>query len=264
MNRLVLLMYHSLYANERELANIDVNDRPYAVSQRAFAVQLDALHAAGLPVLDPATLRGGAAQGGVVITFDDGHASNRHLALPALQVRGIRAAFFVTSDFVGQRSGFCSRDDLRALADAGMTIGSHGRTHRFLADLSNDEAAAELRDSKAMLEDCIARPVDQVSFPGGRFRPSQIESFLELGYALFHSSRIGSRRASVLPAGTILPRLPIRRTTSVDECILMGRASPTWMWRAQSIGAVKNLLRSAVGNSAYHALYSRLYGRSDS
>ena len=68
---LVILMYHALYANERELQDITPEDRPYAVSTQRFAEQLQAMRDAGLPFVDPARL--GEPQvrdGGVLLSFD--------------------------------------------------------------------------------------------------------------------------------------------------------------------------------------------------
>jgi peptidoglycan/xylan/chitin deacetylase (PgdA/CDA1 family) len=160
---LVILMYHALYANERELQDITPEDRPYAVSTQRFAEQLQAMRDAGLPFIDPARLGEPQAQeGGVLLSFDDGHASNCTHALPALARHDARAVFFITSDFVERRPGFCSWTQLREMAEAGMTLGSHGRSHRFLNDLGDTEAVAELRDSRDALQDRLGQAVDQV------------------------------------------------------------------------------------------------------
>jgi peptidoglycan/xylan/chitin deacetylase (PgdA/CDA1 family) len=189
---LVILMYHALYANERELQDITPEDRPYAVSTQRFAEQLQAMRDAGLPFVDPARLgEPQARDGGVLLSFDDGHASNCTHALPALARHDARAVFFITSDFVERRPGFCSWTQLREMADAGMTLGSHGRSHRFLNDLGDTEAVAELRDSRDALQDRLGRVVDQVSFPGGRYRAELLPAWRQLGYRWFHSSEIG-------------------------------------------------------------------------
>ncbi|MDI1480919.1 polysaccharide deacetylase family protein [Polyangium sp. y55x31] len=259
MSRLVVLMYHALYEGERELLAIDAADRPYAVSVDAFEAQLDILARKGLPVADPAVLpRGLDTRNRVVLTFDDGHASNHRHALPRLLRRGLRAAFFVTSDFIGKRPGFCGWSELREMADLGMSIGSHGRTHRFLDDLPEDEARAELRDSKATIEDHVGRVVEQISFPGGRFRPRDVEAGILLGYRVFHSSRIGAHRPGRLPEGVVLCRLAVRQGTSPREFEALATASPAWLLPARVLGGAKAAVRRALGNGLYHALYERM------
>ena len=261
MSRCALLMYHSLFANEREFQAIDPSDRPYAVSTQCFEEQLRAMRRAGLRVIDPAQLQTDAAMagGGVVLTFDDGHASNHHHALAILRRQDANAIFFVTSDFIGKRPGFCSWAQVREIAEQGMTIGSHGRTHRFLDDLADDDASAELADSKIAIENAIGRRVDQVSFPGGRFRAHQLALWRAQGYRMFHSSRVGAAAARPVREGDILPRLAVRRDTALHEVLAMARADPSWLLRAAALAAAKHLLRRAAGNRLYHHLYERLH-----
>ncbi|MDI3287937.1 polysaccharide deacetylase family protein [Polyangium sp. 15x6] len=261
MSRLVVLMYHALYEGEEELEAIDPADRPYAVSVDAFEEQLDILARKGLPVADPAALpRRLHTSDRIVLTFDDGHASGHRHALPRLLQRGLRAAFFVTSDFIGKRPGFCGWSEVREMADLGMSIGSHGQTHRFLDDLPEGEARTELHDSKATIEDHVGRAVEQISFPGGRFRALDVEAGILLGYRVFHSSRVGAHRSGRLPEGVVLRRIAVRQGTSPREFEALASASPAWLLRARALGGAKTAVRRALGNELYHALYERMAG----
>lgn len=262
MNSLVVLMYHGLYRDERELDTIDASERPYAISLERFERQLDSLAQAGIPVLDPGLLTTGAVlPGGVVLTFDDGHESNFRHALPTLADRGIRGAFFVTSDFIGKRRGYCDWMQVREMADGGMLIGSHGRTHRFFDDMTADEAESELRTSKEAIEQAIARPVQQISFPGGRYRGDQIAIGRRVGYRLFHSSRIGATRLQRVSAGAVLSRIPIRRTTTDEAFDAYVRADSMTLLRARFLAGAKQGVRYLIGNRLYHRLYERVAGR---
>src|SRR5687768_16837105 len=130
--RLVVLMYHGLHRGPLELHF----DPRYSVLPLEFERQMRLLamrrERAWLPGMAPAVASPTAPE--VMITFDDGFTSDADIALPCLLGAGLRAAFFVTSAFV-DRPGRVTRAQLRALAAAGMTIGSHGATHRFLATL---------------------------------------------------------------------------------------------------------------------------------
>jgi peptidoglycan/xylan/chitin deacetylase (PgdA/CDA1 family) len=259
MGRLVVLMYHALYEGEQELLAIDPADRPYAVSVAAFEEQLDLLDCRGLTVADPAALPGCLEEADrVVLTFDDGHASSHRHALPRLLDRGHRAAFFVTSDFIGNRPGYCGWSEVREMAEQGMVIGSHGRTHRFLDDLTDEEARAELADSKATIEARVGRAVEQISFPGGRFLPRDVAVGTDLGYRVFHSSRVGVHARSRLPEGVVLCRVAVRQGTTPGEFAAIAKASPAWLLRARAVGVTKAAVRRALGNGLYHALYERL------
>ena len=260
MKRLVVLMYHGLYADAAELARIDAEDRPYAVSVARFTAQLAAIRAAGIRVLDPRNLsQPEQSNHGVVISFDDGHGSNYQHAYPILQALQAQAAFFVTSDFIGQRAGFCAWPQLREMAAAGMTIGSHGRSHRFFDDFTAPEAKQELQSSRDQIATATGMAVTQISFPGGRYLPRDLLLGQELGYQLFHTSRIGSHGVAPLRPGSVLARLAIRQQTSVATVLKMAGADAGWLLSAQGVDFAKSGLRQLLGNQRYHQLYQRMH-----
>lgn len=259
--RIVTLMYHNIYQDDREFSDIDAADRPYAVSLADFRRQLDGLERAGLCVIDPRDLSQKVpADGGVVLTFDDGHGSNHRHAWPELQRRGFAAAFFATTDFIDKRSGFCNWLQLREMAEAGMTIGSHGCTHYFFDGLSESEARAEFSGSRSLIEQNVGCRVDQISFPGGRHTSRQLAWGREAGYRLLHTSNIGSHAARPFVVGATVCRLAVKAGTKLDYVISAARAEPSTLWPAQIAAAAKQSLRRAVGNRLYHALYERLAG----
>src|SRR5262249_57021942 len=98
-----------------------------------------------------------------LFTSDDGDEDAFTAALPALRARGMRATFFVVSGWIRPDEahrftrGETGRSSLiwpevRALAAAGMEIGSHGRTHRRASVLSSEAALPEIASSQPALE----------------------------------------------------------------------------------------------------------------
>jgi peptidoglycan/xylan/chitin deacetylase (PgdA/CDA1 family) len=175
------------------------------------------------------------------ITFDDGYADNRTVALPALRAAGLTATFFVASGYLdggrmwndtviesvrrargatldlsdlglgihrvetlearraaieallqalkyrprGEREALVAQipdrarvvppDDLmltrqqvRELRDAGMTIGGHTVTHPILAGEPDDRARAEIADGKRALEAVLGERVALFAYPNGK------------------------------------------------------------------------------------------------
>ena len=102
------------------------------------------------------------------ITFDDGNLSDRMEALPILQRHGLAARFFVPSDRLDQE-GYLSRGDIKALVDAGMSIGSHGDAHRPWTGFSDRDLADQLARSVAILSDAAATPVTEAAAPFGAY-----------------------------------------------------------------------------------------------
>ena len=260
MNRLVFLMYHALYGSEGERAGIDPADRPYAISVDTFQCHLEWLAQAGIRIVDPRALLDPPPGGGVVLTFDDGHVSNWEHAYPCLRQRGLTAAFFVTRDFIDGRPGFCRWPQLREMAENGMLIGSHGCSHGFFDDMDERQAQLELRASRDAIEQHVGQRVEQMSFPGGRYRSSQIEQGLAMGYRFFHTSRIGAVSLTDLHVGATIPRIPIRARTTLAQFGAFARARPLILWRTQAASACKGAARRALGNRFYLSLYEKRAG----
>ncbi len=104
----------------------------------------------------------------VRITFDDGNNSDVEIALPRLVDRGLSAEFFLLAGMLGER-GRVDHCGVRALLDAGMTIGSHGWSHRDWRRVDKAQARQELDDAHRVLADLTGHPVSRVAIPFGSY-----------------------------------------------------------------------------------------------
>ena len=115
------------------------------------------------------------------VTFDDAFTSVRN-ALPALERTGAKATVFACTGYADDGRALAvpeldgapaaeletmTWDELRGLADRGIEVSSHTVSHPHLPRLSDDELAAELRDSKQRLEDELGRPCRVLAYPFG-------------------------------------------------------------------------------------------------
>ena len=123
----------------------------------------------------------------VMITFDDGHATDYTIALPILKKYNLKATFFITTDFIGQE-GYLNPQQIEALADSGMSVHSHAKTHLFLDELSDDQIKIELEESKKNLENILGKPVRYISMPGGRYNRKVIEIAKQTNYSIMFCS----------------------------------------------------------------------------
>lgn len=128
----------------------------------------------------------------VVVSFDDGYEDN----LPVIEnliERGAAPAVFIPTGYIGRKNDWeyssrlfparhLDRDQIRRLADDGVTIGSHGVVHRALTAMPDEIVRRELSESKAELEDITGREVDLISFPFGRCDERVIGIARECGY----------------------------------------------------------------------------------
>jgi peptidoglycan/xylan/chitin deacetylase (PgdA/CDA1 family) len=122
------------------------------------------------------------------LSFDDGHPTWCDVAVPILREFDVPATFFVTTDLV-DGPGRLSWQGCRDLAAAGYTIGSHTVTHRRLADLDDDAALREVRDSKHRIEDELGVRVRDFAAPYGDprvdFLERDVRAAREAGYRSF-------------------------------------------------------------------------------
>ena len=155
------------------------------------------------------------------VGFDDGLKSCFGGALPILAELRVPAAFYVVSDLIGQSFdadhrvardvfGFKGRgtalefmtwEDCRALAAAGMTVGSHSRGHAKLARLDRAQALAEMISSKQAIERETGRACRHFcapyGLPGTDFDSTRDPALArEAGYASFASSARGAMAAN--------------------------------------------------------------------
>lgn len=73
---------------------------------------------------------------------------------------------------------------LRHLADEGVTIGAHTRSHRWLTQLSPEEVEAEVKGSLADIEKEIGAAPPIFAYPDGRFNEEVVEILKQAGIVL--------------------------------------------------------------------------------
>ena len=257
VSMLPVLMYHGLHADERANGRYDP---VYSVHPDSFARQLDWLLDNGYRSvrIGEHIAHDGSAAGAaqpVAITFDDGYISSVEVALPLLRERGMTAEFFITSDFVGQ-PGMLAAADVRTLAEAGMGIGAHGRSHAYLEDLDIDTLDAELRESRASLSSIAGRRIDALALPGGRGGERERRSALAHGYRHLFGSVPGPNRG--MESDDWLQRIAVTRATALPEfaALVAWKGLRPLLMRARFVAL--SWPKRLLGNAGYERLRARL------
>lgn len=184
--RFVVLYYHAVSAEERV----------------RFAGQMDVLLKLARPIStnSPPVLERGKRY--VCVTFDDAFLSVKENAAPELARRQIPWTLFVPSGQLGKKPEWLRQpeaaarqdrvmtvEELRALSrDPLVTIGSHTVNHRNLLELSAEEAACELAQSRTDLENVTGKPVHEFSYPFGARDSARDDQALRAGYRRVFSS----------------------------------------------------------------------------
>jgi len=163
----------------------------------------------------------------VLLTFDDGFASNRQVAEQILNPMGIRAVFFVVSDFVDLRDReeaqhFIAHgwnpgvppervpshlynmgwSDLEALLEQGHTVGGHSRTHARLSEIHAEAALErEIISGANRLERQLGLRVEHFAFPYGDIASisAQALTVARRRFRFIHSGLRGDNAAAMSP-----------------------------------------------------------------
>jgi peptidoglycan/xylan/chitin deacetylase (PgdA/CDA1 family) len=250
-----VLMYHRLGSGA--LAGRETGEEMYAVAPELFEEHLAAIAESGRPVVGLDGLlqrRAGVAGPAVVLTFDDGNATDHSQALPALSRRGWSGIFFVVPAWTGT-PGYMDQSQLRELSQAGMTVGAHGFDHTWLATLDDAALRRQMRDARAALSDVLGRPPLAISLPGGSGGARAVRIAREEGFELVATSEphLAWPARSLAP----MPRFAVRcdHGAPVVGALAAQRRSVILRWRLRH--DLLQLLRSSLGEG----LYARLRGR---
>jgi peptidoglycan/xylan/chitin deacetylase (PgdA/CDA1 family) len=166
----------------------------------------------------------------VKMTFDDSNVSDYDIALPALSARKLTAKFFAVAGRIGQ-PGYVSAEQLRALAAAGMDIGSHGMRHRRWTGLDPENLNEELVQARSRLEETVGAPVKEAACPFGSYDRQVLAALRKSGYEKIYTSDEGPAQ----PEAWLLARNTVRRTDDLAKIRHSINSAPAGMgkiWRA--------------------------------
>jgi peptidoglycan/xylan/chitin deacetylase (PgdA/CDA1 family) len=205
----------------------------YYVPEPEFAAHLTYLRDNNWHVIDMATLLRALTEPSclparaALLTFDDGYRSTLDVALPLLLQFGYPAVVFVPTACVGMGSHsfdtnsrepdepLCTWDELRELQRCGVSVQSHGATHRAFSTLTLAEQEEEMVRSKAVLEFELNKPVEMFCYPygDGGTNPQQVGRMLK---------RSGYKAACLYDG--LLAQLPITDPNRLSR-LFIGRGS---------------------------------------
>lgn len=183
--RVPILVYHSVAPHH---PGQTAEQQQLDVDTSVFAEQMSYLADHGYRVISLGTLIA-ALEGkdpvpdhAVVITFDDGWQNQFHYAFPVLRRLGLTATFFVYTKPIGRDDSlYMNWSQLREMQDAGMTIGSHSRTHPML---TNADVALrdEVETSRAEIQRNLGTTPEFFAYPYGAWNAVAADAVRAAGY----------------------------------------------------------------------------------
>jgi peptidoglycan/xylan/chitin deacetylase (PgdA/CDA1 family) len=248
-NKIPVLMYHSI-SNEEEKGvypYYGINTKPHIFAEQMKYLSDSDCVVTGLDTaLERIHSQNGCPDKFVVLTFDDGYLDFFTDAQDILRRFGFTATVYLPSSFIQDKMSVKFKgkdcltwDKVRELSGAGHRFGSHSVTHRKLIDLKRKEIEEEIRQSKAVIESKIGKPVDSFSYPYAfpeedREYKACLRGLLEeAGYRNGVSTNIG--RISRTDDRYFLKRIPVNSFDDIDlfQAKIMGAYD--WMFTVQKV-----------------------------
>jgi peptidoglycan/xylan/chitin deacetylase (PgdA/CDA1 family) len=130
----------------------------------------------------------------VMLTFDDGYADAYGVVLPLLKAYGMTGTFFVTVNLV-DKPGYISRDQVRALADAGMDVESHAMDHiPMLGTLAGQ--TYQMCRARDFLSAWTGTDVRHFAYPSGDYNDTSLVALQQCGYLSGYKKSGGAVQSS--------------------------------------------------------------------
>src|SRR5689334_6497898 len=195
--RVPILVYHSVMPHH---PGQTAEQRVLSVDDSVFVAQMRYLVDGGYHVVPFAALvdalegRDTLPARAVVITFDDGWENQYLHAFPILRRFGLTATFFVFTTPIGTDRKLMTWEQLRALQAAGMTVGSHTRTHPILPDY-HAALHNEVAMSRADIAQHLGRAPDFFAYPFGAWDAQSAAWARTAGYRAARTYRGGAWNA---------------------------------------------------------------------
>lgn len=247
----IILMYHGVVADKGSIPpDREVGADIYDVSVRDFRQQMAFIKDSSCFVTTFDKEKSLPDGKRIILTFDDGEMNNYVEAFPVLKEFGFQAYFFVTVNRIG-KNGYMGWNELKALCDANMTIGSHSLSHQIMTKLDVKDIREELERSKQVLEDRLQVPVLDFSVPRGFYNKEVVTLAVNAGY-----QRIFISERQQYFDSNCLPRVAVKRNWSVSRLQDALRNRIPVMERFRNM--FKKVIRALMGDAGYDAARSVL------
>lgn len=119
----------------------------------------------------------------VILTFDDGYRDNYENAFPILQEHGLSGTFFIVTQPIDDGNAvYMNWDMVEEMADAGMRIEPHSKTHADLSQRDREYIIFEALGSQETIAAHTGQTPRFFCYPGGRYDETTIEVISELNF----------------------------------------------------------------------------------
>jgi len=255
-----ILMYHEIYTPEERRGLQGLTNPAYNLQLDTFERQIAWLAENKVKTLTIEDLFSEKAVNdgqAICLTFDDGWKGNYLHAYPVLLKHGFKATFFVAAALIGQEN-YMTWEQLSPMYSSGMSIQSHGLTHRPLTTMKEEDLLFELRESRNIIEDKLSARVSHLSLPHGQKDEKIWAVAKEIGYCSICTSDVGF----YIPGswGPWLKRIIMGDDMSENRFRRVAMGESEALRKIAAVKCLKDTLKKAIGFRTYRYLYRRVYG----
>jgi peptidoglycan/xylan/chitin deacetylase (PgdA/CDA1 family) len=191
-----ILMYHyvSPLPPDADEIRIDLTVPPDVFRQHMQLLEQEGYKTISLNQLYDALVTGTALPPKpIVLTFDDGYIDHYRFVFPILQEFGFSGTFFIiteTADF--NTSGHLSWAQITEMANAGMRMESHTKTHLDLRNRDWDFLVHQVMGSFESLQAHTGQTPSVFCYPAGRYDEVTLETLAQLPVSIAVTTQYGA------------------------------------------------------------------------
>ena len=167
--------------------------KDYIVEEQNFKDQVKMLADSGYHSILPdqlyAYLNTGAALPSkpIMFTFDDTDMDQFTVAAPTLKRYGFKAVYFIMTVSIGRKGKFVdymTREQIKALSDAGNVIGSHTYDHKNFKKYTGKDWEEQLDKPTKKLEEITGKKMTEFAYPFGLWNAEGIPELKKRGFKM--------------------------------------------------------------------------------
>ena len=161
--------------------------RDYIVPVNAFREQIKMMGDNGYHSISPDQLYNYLTTGAalpskpVMLTFDDTDLPQYTIAKPEMEKYGFKGTFFIMTVSLG-KPNYMSKEQVKALSDAGNYIGSHTWDHKNVKKYAETDWVTEIEKPTKTLEAITGKPIRYFAYPFGLWNTPAIPQLKKRGF----------------------------------------------------------------------------------
>jgi peptidoglycan/xylan/chitin deacetylase (PgdA/CDA1 family) len=118
----------------------------------------------------------------IMLTFDDTDEDQYTVAFPEMKKHGFKGVFFIMTVSLNRAPHYMSKEQVKALFDAGNVIGSHTWDHHSVKKYQGNDWAIQIDKPTKQLEAITGAPIHYFAYPFGLWNREALPELRKRGF----------------------------------------------------------------------------------